>query len=503
MNDSDPPAGRVYLIGAGPGDPGLLTLRGAELLGRSDVVLYDGLCNPEILQHARRAEHICVGKHGQSRIWNQDEIVAEILNHARAGRSVARLKGGDPAVFARTAEEVQALHQAGVSVEVVPGITAALAAGSYAGIPVTHRKYASAVALVTGHEEPGKTESALDWDALARFPGTLVIYMGVTTAAVWTKALMDAGKSPDTPAALIRRCSHPDQQTVRCRLADVAEQLVPASKMRPPVIVILGKVTELASTMNWVERRPLFGTTVLVTRPADQAESLARLLRDQGATVYLQPAIQTGPPHDWGPVDAAIQSLATYDSVVFCSQNGVRYFLQRMISSGLDGRAFGHAKIAVVGSQTAKSLADFHLQADIIPTDFRAESLAGDLAPNASGSKVLIIRASRGRDVLKDALENAGADVDQVIAYSHQDVAVADKQIVQLASAGKIDWITVASSATAENLQKMFGSTLGKSRIASLSPVTSQTLADLGIKVSAEASSYTMQGLVEAIIARS
>ncbi len=272
--------GQVFLIGAGPGHPGLLTLRGAELLGRSDVVLYDGLSNADLLRHAPSAEHICVGKHGQSRIWRQDEIIAEILRHAQAGKSVARLKGGDPAVFARTAEEVEALREAGVPFEIVPGITAALAAGSYAGIPITHRGLASAVALVTGHEEPEKPESALDWGALARFPGTLVIYMGVTTAQTWTHALLEAGKPADTPAAIVRRCSLPDQQTIRCRLDEVAEHLTPATKFRPPVIVILGPVTELAETMSWVQHRPLQGQTILVTRPADQAAALADPLRD-------------------------------------------------------------------------------------------------------------------------------------------------------------------------------------------------------------------------------
>ena len=252
--------GAVYLIGAGPGDPGLLTLRGAELLAKADVVLYDGLSNPALLSHAPQAEQICVGKHGKSRIWKQLEIIDEILSHAKAGKIVVRLKGGDPAVFARTAEEAEAVLKEDIPLEIVPGITAALAAGSFAGIPITHRGLASAVALVTGHEEPSKSKSALDWDALARFPGTLVIYMGVTTAEFWTEALLRAGKAADTPAALVRRCSLPDQQTIHCRLDEVAEQLNPASRFRPPVIVILGAVTQLAETMNWIKDRPLLGT---------------------------------------------------------------------------------------------------------------------------------------------------------------------------------------------------------------------------------------------------
>jgi uroporphyrinogen III methyltransferase/synthase len=271
-------SGRVYLIGAGPGDPGLLTLRGAQLLAQADVVLYDGLSNLELLFHAPRALHVCVGKHGQSRIWRQEEIIQEILRHAGQGKIVARLKGGDPAIFARTAEEIDALREAGIPFEIVPGITAALAAGSYAGIPVTHREIASAVALVTGHEEPSKLESSLDWIALAQFPGTLVVYMGVTSAETWTRLLIQGGKSPETPVAIVRRCSLPDQFTVRCCLKEVPTQLG-SGRIRPPVIVIIGEVARLGESTPQRPTLPLSGKTVLVTRPADQAESLGGPLR--------------------------------------------------------------------------------------------------------------------------------------------------------------------------------------------------------------------------------
>jgi uroporphyrinogen III methyltransferase/synthase len=491
--------GRVFLIGAGPGDPGLLTLRGAELLGRSDVVLYDGLINDDLLRHAPRAEQICVGKHGQSRIWRQSEVIDEIIRHAAAGKTVARLKGGDPAVFARTAEEVQAIRAANIPLEIVPGITAALAAGSFAGIPVTHRGLASAVALVTGHEEPDKPESTLDWSGLARFPGTLVIYMGVTTAGVWTRALLDAGKSPDTPAALIRRCSLPDQQTIRCRLDEVADRLTPASKFRPPVIVILGPVAKLSETTQWVEQRPLLGQTILVTRPAAQAETLAAPLRDLGARVLIQPAIEIGPPQDWKPVDQAIGSLGEYDLLVFCSHNGVGYFLSRTLQLGFDLRQLAGVQLAVVGSKTAQSLAEFHLRADIVPPDFRAQSLAAQLSPAAAGKRILVVRASRGEDVLADQLQSAGAQVTQVVAYSHRDVRQADPDILNLARAGKIDWVTITSSGTAESVANLLGDSLANTKIASLSPVTTRTLAALGYQAAAQADPYTMESLVEAI----
>lgn len=489
--------GRVYLIGAGPGDPGLLTLRGAEVLSRCEVVLYDGLSNTDLLAHAASAELICVGKHGQTRIWRQPEIIHEMLAHARAGRTVGRLKGGDPAVFARTAEEVDALRAADIEFEIVPGITAALAAGSFAGIPVTHRGLASAVALVTGHEEPDKSESALDWDALARFPGTLVIYMGVTTAGVWTSALMAAGKSGSTPAAIVRRCSLPDQQTIHCRLDEVAGHLTPASKFRPPVIVIIGPVTRLAESMDWLSRRPLFGQTVLVTRPAGQAESMAMLLRDRGAQALVQPAIEIVPPDDWNDVDAKIASLGTFEVLIFCSHNGVTHFIDRVQALGHDMRIFAGIRLAVVGSKTGGSLADYHLKADVVPADFRAESLADALAESVSGKSILIIRADRGRDVLPDRLTQAGAQVQQLVAYQNRDVVQSADSIADRMRAGQIDWVTVTSSATATNLDRMFGEALKRCRIASLSPVTSTTLRKLGYTVDAEADPFTIESLVE------
>ncbi len=435
------PVGRVYLIGAGPGDPGLLTLRGAELLRRSDVVLYDGLSNTDLLVHAARAEHISVGKHGQSRIWKQSEIIDEMLAHARAGRTVARLKGGDPAVFARTAEEVDALRGAEIEFEIVPGITAALAAGSFAGIPITHRGLASAVALVTGHEEPGKSESALDWDALAKFPGTLVIYMGVTTAEAWSGALIAAGKPADTPVALVRRCSLPDQQQIHCRLDEVADRMTPARKFRPPVIVIIGPVTRLAPTMDWVTRRPLFGQSVMVTRPIDQSLAMADALRELGAEVIIQPAIEIAPPSDWSDVDKSIHDLSRFDVIVFCSHNGVGFFLDRLIDLGYDMRRLAGLRIAVTGSKTAESLAAYRLKADIVPATFRAESLVEAIIDSLGSSvqqpandikrkNVLVIRASRGRDVMTDLLARGGAAVTEVVAYQNRDVTTVDADLV-------------------------------------------------------------------------
>ncbi|MGV3484626.1 MAG: uroporphyrinogen-III C-methyltransferase [Planctomycetaceae bacterium] len=492
-------SGCVYLIGAGPGDPGLLTLRGAELLARADVVLYDGLSNPDILAHAPGATRICVGKHGQSRIWTQDEINAEMLRHARGGARVARLKGGDPAVFARTAEEAEALREAQIPFEIVPGITAALAAGSYAGIPITHRRYASAVALVTGHEEPGKLESSLDWNALAHFPGTLVIYMGVTTAHIWTSALISAGKSPDTPAAILRRCSLPDQQTIHCRLDEVAQRLTPPARLRPPVIVIIGEVTRLADTMAWFETRPLFGKTVLITRSEQQSSELSGPLSELGATIAEQPAIEIGPPESWREVDSLIQQIASYDYLVFSSRNGVESFFDRLLALGGDLRSLAPVKLAVVGKRTADKLAEYRLVPDIIPSEYTAAALAERLIPLAQGKRFASIRASRGPDNLAPLLQSAGGDVSHVVAYSHRDVAAADPSIVAAMSRGEIDWVTVTSAAIAKSLVRLFGDALGNTKLASLSPAITQLLAELGYRAAAEASEATMQSLVEAI----
>ncbi|TWT72993.1 uroporphyrinogen-III C-methyltransferase [Allorhodopirellula solitaria] len=497
------PNGFVALVGAGPGHPELLTLRGQYWLGRCDVVLYDGLTNAEMLAHAPQAECICVGKHGQTRIWTQPEIIAETLRHASRGKCVVRLKGGDPAVFARTSEEVEALVEVQIPYEIVPGITAALAAGSYAGIPITHRGIASAVALVTGHEEPGKSKSALDWNALAAFPGTLVIYMGVTTAETWTRALLEAGKPPETPCALIRRCSLPDQQQIACRLDEVVDQLTPASRFRPPVITIVGEVTQLAETMDWFRRRPLHGQSVLVTRPSAQADELARPLAELGANIVRHSVIEVKPPGDWSDVDAAIDRLSSFDSIVFASANGVRYWMGRLLERGLDLRCLAGLRIAAVGSATAAALGEFHLVADVIPDSFDAAGLVAALGASVQDERVLIVRASRGSSLLPDGLRAAGADVQEVVAYQNVDVQSARPDVSEMLRRGEIDWVTVTSSATAENLQRLFGDDLDQCRFAAISPITAEVLAQQGRRVDAVAKTASMPGIVDAITAAS
>ncbi len=524
-------------MGAGPGDPALITLRGARCLRRADIVLYDYLVNPQVLEHVRLgAELVCLGRHGHGRILSQEEINQRMVAEARAGRCVVRLKGGDPIVFAHAAEEIAALAAAGILFEIVPGITAALAAGSYAGIPLTQRDGASAVALVTGQSRTdfqsvgnecatgsaratppraagsvgaaGEDFASLDFAALARFPGTLVIYMGVTSAPRWTAELIAGGKRPDTPAAIIRRCTWPDQTVVTCALARVPDE-IEGRKLRPPVIVVVGEVTAQQDAVNWFTRRPLFGTRVLVTRPAHQAAGLREPLEELGAEVLVQPAIEIGPPTDWAPVDRAIAEIGRFDWIVFSSANGVQFFLDRLLASGRrkpagktrsDLRALGHLKLAAVGPGTAEELARYRLLADVVPEEFRAESLAAALAADARGLRFVLIRASRGREVLAEELSAAGADVTQVVAYTSLDAPPPSDEIRELLAAGRIDWTTVTSSAIARSLVKTFGEELRKTKLVSISPVTSQTLRELGHAPAAEATEYTMSGVVQVIL---
>jgi uroporphyrinogen III methyltransferase/synthase len=493
-------AGRVYLVGAGPGDPGLITLRGAELLARADAVLYDYLVNPELLQHVgQAAERICLGQHGRTRIWSQEEVHAELIRRARLGQTIVRLKSGDPAVFGRLTEELEALQAAAIEYEVVPGITAALAAASYAGVPITHRDLASAVALVTGQEHAEKPDSAIDFEALARFPGTLVFYMGVTTAPQWTAALIAAGKPAATPAAILRRCSFPDQRVLHCALGEVAET-IRQSRVRPPVIVVVGEVAKLGPALSWFEKRPLFGQTILVTRPAHQARELAAPLRELGADVLAQPAIEIGAASDTKPIDDAIARVRKFDWLVFASANGVRYFLQRLLQEA-DLRLLGDVKLAAIGPGTADALREFHLAADLIPDEFRAESLAQAFGKRAQGQRFLLLRASRGREVLSEQLQAAGGLVEQVVVYESQDATAPLPEIAERLQAGQIDWITVTSSAIARSLVNLFGAELNRAKLVSISPITSATLRELGYSPAAEAGEYTMAGVVQAILA--
>jgi uroporphyrinogen III methyltransferase/synthase len=502
MHDS---AGKVTIVGAGPGEPGLITLRGFAALERAEVVLYDYLVNPILLRQAGLTgrddvELVCLGKHGTGRILSQVEINEQMITAAQAGKRVVRLKGGDPAIFGRTAEEIEALEAAGIRYEVVPGVTAALAASSVAGIPLTHRLWASSVAFVTGQECCDKEGETLDVASLARFPGTLVFYMGVTSAPKWSAELIRHGKSPETPVAIVRRCSLPAQEIVTTTLGELP-MLLAAGTMRPPAIVIVGEVVRVQSDGSCLAARELFGRTVLVTRPERQATAMIATLSELGAAALVQPAITIGPPSDWGPVDDAIGQLANYDWLVFSSANGVQFFLERILESGSDLRKLGGCRLAAIGPATAEALAEYHLRSDLQPEEYRAEALAEALAGEAQGRRFLLLRASRGREVLADSLTASGGLVEQLVVYQSTDVETADPEIAAALCEGRIDWITVTSSAIARSLAKMLGADLRRARLAAISPLTAEVLTEAGYPPAAVAREYTTDGLLAAILA--
>ncbi len=505
--------GVVYLVGAGPGDPGLLTLRGAEVMARADLVVYDHLASARLLDLApAHATRICAGKASGHCTLDQDQINELLLEHARAGRLVVRLKGGDPLVFGRGAEEAEHLARHGVLFEIVPGVTAGIGVTAYAGIPVTHRGFSSAVAFVTGHGDPegeagtgpgGVGPGRLDWSALARFPGTLVIYMGVTHLAAICRTLIKAGKAGDTPAAVLESGTLPAQRVVEGTLAAIADE-AQRHDIHPPALLVVGVVVGRRSELAWYESLPLFGQRIVVTRPLDEAVRTAPGLEALGAEVLLAPTVQILPVADPGPLDDAIGHLADFYWLVFTSGNGVRFFLERLLSQRRDLRAFGHLKLAAIGTATAEALARYHLRADLVPDSYRSEALAEALATRAAGRRILLARADRGRALLREELAKL-ADVHQVAVYQNVDAEALPEFVARRIESGTVDWITLTSSAIATRLHALLPvparSLVGRQvRLASLSPVTTATVTRLGWDVAVEASVYTWEGLVRAMV---
>ncbi|HEY2253077.1 MAG TPA: uroporphyrinogen-III C-methyltransferase [Planctomycetaceae bacterium] len=496
--------GKVYLVGAGPGDPGLVTLKGLECLARADLVLYDGLVNPLILLHtAARAERTNRRDSPHGRVLNQEEINDRLIAAAREGKTVVRLKGGDPFVFGRGGEEAAALAAAEIPFEVVPGVTAAVAASAYAGISLTHRDHASAVAFITGHEDPSKPASALDYAALAAFPGTLVFYMGLNRLEAIARSLIAAGKPAQTPAAVISRGTTAGQQTV-CGPLDDLPELVHERALHAPSMIIIGSCVQQRETIGWFEKKPLFGLRVLVPRPLSQAASVVSRLIDRGAQPIVAPTIEILPPDDWREVDGVLSRLDEFEWIVFTSANGVNFLLNRLWETGGDVRRLARAKLAAIGEGTAEALAELSLRADLVPQLFRAEALAEALKPHVAGKRVLWARASRGRDVLPTELRAAGARLDGVVVYRNLDVERLDPQIISEIEAGSVDWICLSSPSIARGMYRLLSAAargqLGKSaRVASISPVTSAAARELGIPIAAEATTYTWDGILAAI----
>ncbi len=494
--------GIVYLVGAGPGDPGLMTRRSLELIAEADAILYDRLIPPGSLDGAREdCDLRYVGKEPGNPALRQEEIDALLVELGSAGKSVVRLKGGDPFVFGRGGEEAEALQTAGVAFEVVPGVTAGVAATAYAGIPVTHRDAASAVAFVTGHEDPAKAESALDAEGLAAFPGTLVFYMGVKNLPLIADALIAAGRDPAEPAAVVRRGTLPDQQTVTGTLADIAEHVADAG-IEPPAITVIGTAVALRETLAWFERRPLHGKRVAVTRARAQASGLAARLRLLGAEVVETPAIRIEPRPIEGAIAAAVSAIADYSLVCLTSPNGVTLLFEALADAGLDARALAGATVAAIGPGTARELERRGVRADVVPPRSIAESLveALDQTP-VDGKRVLIARAGEARDVLPDALRGRGAEIDVVGLYDTVVEPLSEEQRAALADA---EYVTFTSASTVRNLLGSLGDEragLGDARIVSIGPVTSETAREVGLTVDVEAERHDVDGLIDALVA--
>jgi uroporphyrinogen III methyltransferase/synthase len=497
--------GKVYLVGAGPGDPGLLTVKGLRCLQAADLVLYDGLANPLLLRFtSAETERTSRIKSQAGKIGGQDEINRRLIEAAQAGKTVVRLKGGDPYIFGRGSEEAAALAAAGIDFEVVPGVTAAVAAGEYAGLSFTHRDYASAVAFITAHEDSTKAHPSLDYEAIARFPGTLVFYMGLLRLDALVEALLRAGKSASTPSCIVSCATYAGQQTIAAPLAELADA-VRAANLHPPSIIVVGECVTRREAIAWFEKRPLFGRRIGITRPVAQAGSAIERVLERGGEPILLPTIEILPPKDWRLVDAMLARLGEFDWLVFTSVNGVESFLGRLWDIGGDARKLGTLRIAAIGPATGRSLRQFGLRPDLMPPAYRAESLADELRPHVSGKRVLWARADRGRDVLPAELQKAGAALETLVVYRNVDLAAFPEIELGRLERGELDWIALGSPSIAESLSKICSDAarrqLGQRiRLASISPVTTARAKELGLAIAAEATEYTWDGLLDAIV---
>jgi uroporphyrinogen III methyltransferase / synthase len=495
--------GTVYLIGAGPGDPGLFTLKGKRCLEEADVVAYDALANPRLLLHAKPgAELIYVGKRGGQHALPQDQIGKLLVERARAGRTVARLKGGDPFVFGRGGEEAEELAAAGIPFEIVPGVTSAVAAPAYAGIPLTHRDFTSTVAFVTGHEDPTKEDTSVAWDKIATGIGTLVFFMGVGQLPEIVARLVEHGRSPETPAAVIRWGTRAEQRVVTGTLATLVER---SAGMKPPALIVVGEVVTLREKLRWFEDKPLFGRRILVTRAREQASAFGQRLEAAGAEVIEFPTIQIEPPESWAPLDAAIAHIREYRWVIFTSANGVRHVWDRLRNAGRDARDLYGITVCAIGPATAAALLDRGIRADVVPPEFKAEALAEALGrERMQGARVLLARAAEAREVLPDELTRGGAAVDVVPAYRTVRRTSNADELRALLRDGKIDAITFTSSSTVRYFLELVGpdatERLRGVVVASIGPITAATAARHGIASDVMPDSYTIPALADALV---
>lgn len=499
---------KVTLIGAGPGDPELITLRGVRALGAADLVLCDALVHPGLLRHcAADAEIRFVGKRAGRKSPKQKEITDQLIEAARAGKNVVRLKGGDPLLFGRGSEEAEALADAEVDFEIIPGVPSVMGAGAFAGITLTHRELSSSVALLTATESPDKEGDGHDWGRLATATDTLVIFMGVRKLASLMQQLIANGRAAETPAAIVQSASLPDQRVVVGTVGTIADR-AKEEGIGTPALTIVGSVVSLRPWLSWSERRPLFGRRILVTRPAEQAPAFARALRDAGAEPIEWPAIRIADPEDSAPLRSAVGNLSRYDWIVFTSANGVTRFFRELERQGGDSRWLGRCRIATIGPKTANALTAYGLRSDRTPDEFRGEAVAETLLaemPSPATTRILLPRAAVAREVLPDTLRAAGAEVDVVAAYrsaSPDDDAI--EAIRGRFAAGEVDVVTFTSPSTVEQLLEALGELRPRLEtvcIASIGPITTKRAEELGLTVHITASPYTTDGLLEALSA--
>jgi len=497
--------GRVYLVGAGPGDPGLITVKGVEALREADSVIYDFLASARLLEHAPRGvETIYVGKKGSERSITQAEINALIIERARRGRVVVRLKGGDPFIFGRGAEEAGALKRAGIPFEIIPGVTSAIGAPAYAGIPLTHRDLASSVTFITGQESPLKERKNIAWDRLSTGRGTLVFLMGWKNLRLITKKLCANGWPAGTPVALIRWGTLPVQKVVAGTLGNIA-RLSKKEGIKPPVITVVGDVVRLREDFNWFETMPLFGRTVLVTRTAEQAGEFTEILEKMGAIPYLYPTIRTAPPTDWKPLDQGIKRLSTYDWAIFTSVNGVRYFFERLKKLGLDLRELKGVRICAIGPRTAKAIEALNIRVDLTPRVFVAEAVIEALGRRGiRGKRFILPRALKAREVLPETIRKLGGIIDVLPAYRTVRPRKNTAEMRERIFRGEIDVITFTSSSTVTNFMSSFKKNevnlINEStRIACIGPITAKTAEEKGLRVDMMPGDYTIPALAEAL----
>lgn len=496
--------GLVYLVGAGPGDYKLISVKALECIKAADTIVYDRLADDRLLSHARPdAEMIYVGKASSAHTMKQDDINQLLVDKAKEGKTIVRLKGGDPFVFGRGGEEALKLFENGLPFEIIPGVTSAISVPAYAGIPVTHRGIATSFAVVTGHEDPAKPESTIRWDKLSTGVDTLVFLMGVENLEHITTKLIEHGRPENTPAAVIRWGTKPEQRVLVTTVGRAAADVI-SNNIKPPAIFIVGEVVKLREQLAWFDQKLLFGKKVLVTRAREQASALTAELEKLGADCLEAPAIKIVPPDSFEQLDKAIENLHSYNWLVFTSVNGVDYFYRRLHKTGRDTRALAAIKVAAIGIQTAEQLKSYGVIADIVPAEFRAEGiievLSGLVEP---GMKILIPRALVARDILPEKLRGMGADVDVVPAYQTVTGETNGSDIAEQLKNSEIEMVTFTSSSTVTNLLKLLGSDgaglIAKAKVACIGPITANTCLENGIEPDIIAEEFTIRGLVKAI----